>query len=233
MKLAPILLGLLAAATGGPVNAESWQATTRLIASSPQSCPKVEFVFQLALEGAQFKGTDPSGKPLESTVAGDGAVVAEYRSGAAGTVRIFGNARARELELTASALTGCRYSLVAGAVQDTSGGNWAIGRWDGHLTRLGGAGGAGNSGLQTEPRAMIVSRTRAGLSCRWSSPASVAMDLARKCRIEAGSISLVTSANSDVELTRSGESSLTGTLVDPDNISAYYGKTKVFLTRTR
>ncbi len=232
MKVVPLLLGLLGATIGGPVGADTWQATTKLIPSSPRSCPKVEFAFQLSLEGARFNGTDPNSTRFESNVASDGAVLAEYQAARAGRVKIFGNAHTRELELIAGASTVCRYSLVPTQSQDTSGSEWAIGRWDGHITRLGGAGGAANSGLQTEQRVLIIAKTGAGLICRWSFSETVTQELTRRCRIGANSISLVTLANTDVELTRSGENSLTGTFVDADNISAYYGKTKVFLTRS-
>jgi hypothetical protein len=229
----------IAGAVAGPAWADTWNASTQLTAQSPSSCPAASFTYELSLNGNQFSGKSPAGAAFSSNVSPDGTVRVQHSSGPkVGTVTIGGNAVARQLELSASALPQCRYALVpsAGAAPrpiatSEGSGEWAVGRWDGYLTKLGGAGGgAGSSSLQTEQRAMIIARTPAGLTCRWSFPESVEGDYAKSCKIRDSSISLVTSAGTDVELTRSAENSLSGTFVNKGNINNY-GSTRLSMTR--
>ena len=218
-----LVLTLLA--VGRIAHAEAWQATTQLTPSSPSSCPKASFTYQLSLEGTNFRGTTPAGGSFESVVSADGTVSAEHRSAPqVGLVRITGNARSRQLSLTASELRACQYALVSPAAAAAAmpsgqpmqrGAEWALGRWEGHVYKPGTS--AGTVGLRSEPRALIVRKSPDGtVACNWSEPQFVSGIAAQSCKIDGDTISLVTGSSTIVELKRSGPDSLVGTFRNQD-----------------
>jgi hypothetical protein len=81
-------------------------------------------------------------------------------------------------------------------------GDWALGRWEGYLYPN-----YSNSGMSSDPRIMIIERLPDGrVGCRWATPADLPkVGWARRCQITATTLSLVTTADSDVDLERSGE----------------------------
>jgi hypothetical protein len=112
MRMATRYLALGLVMIAGAAQGQTWQAATDLVVSSPSSCPKAEFVFELSLHGERFTIVNPAGKKFEAGVAPDGTVKLEYPGASrVGKVTISGNARTQQLELTGSALTGCRYAL--------------------------------------------------------------------------------------------------------------------------
>jgi hypothetical protein len=214
-------LATSAIAIAGPsVRAESWQATTQLSSSSPSSCPKASLQYQLSTEGSRFRGVTPAGKAFEATIGADGTIAAEYEGDArAGTVRIVGNARSRQLSLTASAVQSCQYLLLPTAAAAparsnvalfTPGAEWSIGRWDGHIYTTGTV--SGTQGISSSPRTLVIRRSADGVvTCNWAEPEHVLKTPAYDCKIEGNSISLVTTASSVVELRRSGSDTIAGT----------------------
>lgn len=206
---------MFALVASAAAHAQSWKATTELVASSPSSCPRASLVYEFSVEGSRLKGTTPNGKPIDSPIGADGAIVIDYQgSPQVGAVQITGNASTRQLESTASALRGCRYALVAAAAAAPSGmaptgADWALGRWDGTVYMTGTS--AGSMGLRSERRSLIVRKNADGTStCNWAEPEHVQKTPARSCRIGTDTVSLVTVASSIVELTRSGPDDLTG-----------------------
>jgi hypothetical protein len=98
---------------------------------------------------------------------------------------------------------------------------WALGTWDGSLVSIGGAGGVtGGSSLNNRPAGVIVSRDAAGtFTCRWSLGTGF-FGSTKSCRIGERTISLKTSADADVVLTRSSDS-LVGTYRGREDFAAY------------
>jgi hypothetical protein len=214
-------LSVLGAAVPAVAQAESWTAVTEITAASSPSCAKVAATYQFAIVGQKLTVTTPAGTPREATVAADGSVVLEYAGGAAyGTVRIAGNARTRQLELTASVAKDCRYALSTGGPAE-AGTEWAVGRWDGTVYVSGT--GSGTMGLRSEPRSMIIRYNASGaLACNWAEPEFVTVTAAKNCRIGANTVSLVTVAGSTVDLARTAPDILTGRFQAPgwDNVAS-------------
>lgn len=81
-------------------------------------------------------------------------------------------------------------------------GDWALGRWEGYLfpnyTAV---------GMSTEPRILIIQRLANGMvGCRWAIPADLPkVGWAPRCQITATSISLLTTADSEVDLDKAGD----------------------------
>jgi hypothetical protein len=80
-------------------------------------------------------------------------------------------------------------------------GDWALGRWEGAIFPNYVA-----TGLSSEPRIMIIQRLADGkVGCRWATPASLGQTgWAPRCHIKPASISLTTTADSEVELDKAG-----------------------------
>jgi hypothetical protein len=86
---------------------------TALTPSSTAGCPRPALVFQLTLKGDRFQLTTPRGKQFESIVQADGSVFLAYQSDPqVGRVTVTGNAKSRQLQLTASAASSCHYALA-------------------------------------------------------------------------------------------------------------------------
>jgi hypothetical protein len=199
-------LGLLAVGLMMPrlAEADTWQAMTELLPTSPKACGNEGRLYEFSLKGMRLSGRDPASKMIEGIVAADGSVSLRYESLAAvGTVTIAGNARLRQLEASANARPECRYSLKPGdgpPAQMQAGGEWAIGRWDGHVAVAGTS--YSSMGLNSEARTLIIGRTSSGaVSCRWDTPQLAAGSPTKSCTIRVGTISLVTIASTTVELT--------------------------------
>jgi hypothetical protein len=81
-------------------------------------------------------------------------------------------------------------------------GDWSLGRWEGFLYLN-----YSNSRMTAEPRIMIIQRLPDGkVGCRWAVPADLPkVGWAPRCQITATTLSLVTTADSDVDLDRSGQ----------------------------
>jgi len=80
-------------------------------------------IYELSADGSVFKGTSPSGRPFQSTVAADGTVTLQY-----GPSTISGNVRSKQFTMVGE--KGCRWDLVPFvpiAAQITPGGEpqWA------------------------------------------------------------------------------------------------------------
>jgi hypothetical protein len=220
LRLVPAAVALVAT----NVQADTWEANTQLSSSSESWCGNVPLDYQFSVDGAGFRGISPTGKVLDAIVGPDGDISVEYEGDPRllGTVRIVGNARTRELFLTASAKPGCQYSLLpSGAGGPSSrktaslkpGADWAFGRWEGHIFKSGAAGGA--RGISSSRRALIIRKRADGvITCNWAEPEHARNTPAFNCKIDGESISLVTSANSLVELRRSGANAIAGTFRD-------------------
>src|SRR5262245_12968010 len=111
-----LLLRSVAAAavlTSTNVEADTWRADTQLSSSSQSSCRNVPLDYHFSIDDERFRGISSTGKVFEATIGPDGTITVEYESDLrVGTVRIVGNARTRQLSLTASAVAGCQYSLL-------------------------------------------------------------------------------------------------------------------------
>ena len=81
-------------------------------------------------------------------------------------------------------------------------GDWALGRWEGYLYAN-----YGNTAMSSDPRIMIIQRLANGkVGCRWATPADLPkVGWAPRCRIGATSISLLTTADSEVDLDKAGD----------------------------
>ena len=94
----------------------------------------------------------------------------------------------------------------------TPGEDWALGEWHGSIVD------AIGHELDYAKRVLIVARgTNGVLTCRWDFPEKIAdAPVLSKCVIDAEGITLDTTANSTVSLSRSG-SSLVGTMLFKDS----------------
>jgi hypothetical protein len=216
-------LGLAVVLVADPAIADTWQTMPALMPSSPSTCTYMASVYELSADGSVFKGTSPSGRPFQSTVAADGTVTLQY-----GPSTISGNVRSKQFTMVGE--KGCRWDLVPFvpiAAQITPGGEWTIGRWEGTISKVGNSG--GGSGLQSDPRTLIIQRNANGiLVCSFAEPQWAARTPMKSCMIGTDTISMVTYASSAIELSRSGTDGLVGTFI----VSAA-NRTKVFLNRSR
>ena len=79
-------------------------------------------------------------------------------------------------------------------------GDWAIGHWKGTIWNN-----YSNTPMYTEERTLDVERLPDGkVGCRWAYPPDMPVGWAPKCKIDEKGISLLSTAGSDVELSRSG-----------------------------
>src|SRR5262249_35844902 len=160
-------------------------------------------IFNFSVEGTSFSGTGPAGQSFKSNVSPDGSIMVEYKTAVPpiSANRITGNARSRQLSLTISALNGCQYALIPSAAVASSmetGGEWAIGRWDGHVAAKTAAG-----DLRSASRSLIIRKNPNGpVACFWGAPEDVMKTPTQGCTIRAGTISLVTWLASAIELDR-------------------------------
>ena len=216
-KLSLRIVAAAAVLVSTDLQADTWQAVTQLSSASQSSCRNVPLDYQFSIDDAGFRGISPTGRVFGAVVGPDGTIATEYEGDSrVGTVRIVGNARTRQLSLTASAVPGCQYSLlpsVAGASSSPNtaslkpGADWAFGRWEGHLFKTGAAG----RGISSPRRALIIRKRANGVvTCNWAEPEHV-LNTPANCKIEGESISLITTANSFVELRRSGSNAIAGT----------------------
>lgn len=112
MRLALIVLAVVACALSVRANAENWRAVGELLPPSPSSCPTAVPNLELQLEGSRFSGKSQAGKTFATSIAPDGGVNVNYQGvNLYGTVTIVGNALSRQLEFSGSAAPGCRYAL--------------------------------------------------------------------------------------------------------------------------
>ncbi len=184
----------------------SWRAETALKPGSPSSCQPARFVYSFQLDGSRLTGTSPGGLLLEAAVAADGTVAIRY-SGGAGMATITGNARSKELEVTAENAKGCRYALVpvAGNTAATSATDWALGRWSGRYYMA-----------QYMHRAAlnVFRNARSGITCQlqiWEALGSATSD---SCKISDDKIKFG-SGIYEVELWRKTSNTLLGTHMSP------------------
>lgn len=110
-------------------------------------------------------------------------------------------------------------SPALGTAKMLPGGEWAISRWEGHVTSVG-TNSAGGMGLNKLPRILLIEKDADGqVRCRFVSPpadsfppsASIpkTAGLTKRCVIAPDGISLTTS-RTDIELRRSGPDALQG-----------------------
>jgi hypothetical protein len=109
MKLQSFAIMAAATMIWNSAAAESWRAEMVIVAGQKPSCPNAALVYEFSLDGGNFSGRTPGGKPFQAPIAPDGAVTAGHDS-TYGPISIVGNAKTKALELTASRLA-CRYAL--------------------------------------------------------------------------------------------------------------------------
>lgn len=79
-------------------------------------------------------------------------------------------------------------------------GDWSIGVWKGIIWTN-----RSNTPMYTEERILTVQRLKDGkVRCRWAYPPDMPVGWAPQCKIDEKGISLVSTAGSDVELSRNG-----------------------------
>jgi hypothetical protein len=116
------------------------------------------------------------------------------------------------------------------------GGEWALGRWEGQLVRIGTS--SGTIGLSQSPRTLIVQKDAAGaVTCLWFiSDDPKSRQWTKGCKIGPNGISLETSAASVVEMSRSGQDTLQGRFVPAGPVAASgagIGGSQVHLNRVQ
>jgi hypothetical protein len=111
-------------------------------------------------------------------------------------------------------------TATLGEAQLLPGWEWAIGRWEGNLTMVGGS--AGNTGLTKEPRLLIIDKDVNGnVTCRFlpvPAPNGPNAGLTKRCVIGPNEISLTASTSAKIELNRSGPDGLQGRLTTPSGL---------------
>ena len=103
-------------AMAGSAGAQTWQATTELTAESNSSCPKPSVPYEFTVKDTTLTVRTPVGATHSGTIAADGRVEIRYPASGPtaaklGTTTLAGNARTRELRVSASGLEGCVYAL--------------------------------------------------------------------------------------------------------------------------
>jgi hypothetical protein len=112
LRLVLIVLVVVACTLSVSALAERWRAVAELLPPSPSSCPTAVPILELQLEGSRFSGKSQAGKTFATSMAPDGGVSVNYQGvDLYGIVTIVGNALSRQLELSGSAVPGCRYIL--------------------------------------------------------------------------------------------------------------------------
>lgn len=107
----------------------------------------------------------------------------------------------------------------AGRIQ--AGGEWAIGRWEGQLLRIGTS--SGTAGLTNESRTLLVERDATGAAtCHFFSP-GFSKGPTKRCAINANGVSITTGADAEVELSRFGQDAVKGTFMPRPAQSAGVG----------
>ena len=119
-------------------------------------------------------------------------------------------------------------AAALGEAQVLTGGEWAIGRWEGHLLHVGTS--AGTMGMTKEPRLFLIDKDANGkVTCRFVSipaslgsyPPSTAIPatagLTKRCVLGPNGISLTAANSAQLELNRSGPDGLQGTSKPPTN----------------
>lgn len=179
-------------------------------------------LYGFSVDGPVLKGTSPSSRKFEGRIATDGSVSTQYLA-----YTIAGNARARQL--TMSGENGCVWDLlpyVPIPAQIEPGGEWAIGKWEGNLARVGTV--HGTAGLTSNARTLIVTRGADGtVMCGYSEPQWAARTPMKSCLIGAHTISMINYSNNTIELSRTGPNTLTG--VSAGNVA----RSQLFLTRAQ
>lgn len=116
-----------------------------------------------------------------------------------------------------------------GAGQMQAGGEWAIGRWEGQLLRIG----SSTAKRANESRTLIVERSASGATtCQFFPPGS-SKGSTKRCEINASGISITTSSDAELELSRSGQDAAKGTFMPrlAQSAGAVMGGMRVHLRR--
>lgn len=105
------VVGILAASQ---VQAQTWSASSELLPNAAPSCPKTSSVYEFTVSGAEVSVKTPQAGVQRGSVAGDGSVRVVFAGpSVAGQMTISGNARTREMQVTASGFAGCVWALKA------------------------------------------------------------------------------------------------------------------------
>lgn len=128
-------------AMAGSAGAQTWQATTELTADSNSSCPKASVPYEFTVRDTTLTVKTPVGATHSGTIAADGRVEIRYPASGPtaaklGTTTLAGNARSRDLRVSASGLEGCVYALrpaagVASAPGAAGPASAIVGTWKG------------------------------------------------------------------------------------------------------
>ncbi|MCA0305103.1 MAG: hypothetical protein LCH95_22070 [Proteobacteria bacterium] len=104
---------LAAVAVSAAARAETWQAQTTLVPNATVKCVDISLAFQFTNDNGTLTMRTPGNATYSAPINPDGTVSLQYTGrGGLGTIVLSGNARTRDLQLTAPrSLPGCRYAL--------------------------------------------------------------------------------------------------------------------------